>query len=96
MDVYESPDANLVTDERAQIEAFVADNRREVVELLDGLTEEQARRRPVSVTIRADVSAPVDPETPVEETPAVEEPETTEETPSAEAQAEASTKETQD
>ena len=38
-------DANLVTDERAQIEAFVADNRREVVELLDGLTEEQARRR---------------------------------------------------
>jgi uncharacterized damage-inducible protein DinB len=38
-------DANLVTGERAQIEAFVADNRREVVALLDGLTEEQARRR---------------------------------------------------
>ena len=38
-------EANLLTGERAQIEAFVADNRRELVELLDGLTEEQARRR---------------------------------------------------
>jgi hypothetical protein len=38
-------DANFLTGERAQIEAFVADNRREIVELLDGLTEEQARRR---------------------------------------------------
>jgi hypothetical protein len=41
-------DANVLTGERAQIEAFVADNRLEVVELLDGLTEEQARRRLVS------------------------------------------------
>jgi len=38
-------EANFLTGERAQIEAFVADNRREVVDLLDGLTEEQARRR---------------------------------------------------
>ena len=38
-------DLNLVTGEREQIEAFVADNRRELVEVLDGLTEEQARRR---------------------------------------------------
>jgi len=38
-------DANFLTGEREQIEAFVADNRREIVELLDGLTEEQARRR---------------------------------------------------
>jgi uncharacterized damage-inducible protein DinB len=38
-------DANFLTGERAQIEAFVADNRREVVALLDGLTDEQARRR---------------------------------------------------
>jgi hypothetical protein len=38
-------DANFLTGERAQIEAFLADNRREVVDLLDGLTEEQARRR---------------------------------------------------
>jgi hypothetical protein len=38
-------DANRLTGEREQIEAFVADNRRELVELLDGLSEEQARRR---------------------------------------------------
>jgi len=38
-------DANLLTGEREQIEAFVADGRREIVDLLDGLTEEQARRR---------------------------------------------------
>ena len=38
-------EANRTTGEREQIEAFVADNRREVVELLDGLSEEQARRR---------------------------------------------------
>jgi hypothetical protein len=38
-------EVNLTTGERAQIEAFVADNRRELVELLDGLSEEQARRR---------------------------------------------------
>jgi hypothetical protein len=41
-------DANLLSGEREQIEAFVADNRREVVALLDGLTEEQARRRLVA------------------------------------------------
>lgn len=35
----------LTGDERAQLEAFVADNRAEVEELLDGLTEEQARQR---------------------------------------------------
>jgi len=38
-------EANFLTGEREQIEAFVADNRREVVALLDDLTEEQARRR---------------------------------------------------
>jgi hypothetical protein len=38
-------DANVISGERQQIEAFVADNRRELVALLDGLTEEQARRR---------------------------------------------------
>ena len=38
-------DANLLTGEREQIEAFVGDARREIVDLLDGLTEEQARRR---------------------------------------------------
>ena len=38
-------DANLISGERAQIEAFVHDQRREIVALLDGLTEEQARRR---------------------------------------------------
>jgi len=38
-------DANLLSGEREQIEAFLADNRREVAALLDGVTEEQARRR---------------------------------------------------
>jgi hypothetical protein len=38
-------DANLLTGEREQIEAFVADGRREIAGLLDGLTEAQARRR---------------------------------------------------
>ena len=38
-------DANLLSGERKQIEAFLADNRREVAALLDGLTEEQAQRR---------------------------------------------------
>jgi len=38
-------DANLLSGEREQIEAFLADNRREVAALLDGLTEEQAQRR---------------------------------------------------
>ena len=35
----------LIGSERAQLLAFVADNRREVEALLDGLTEEQARAR---------------------------------------------------
>ena len=44
-------DAALVAGERTQIEAFLHDNRRELAGLLDGLTEEQARRRQVpSVT----------------------------------------------
>ena len=38
-------DATLLSAEREQIEAFVTDGRREIVDLLDGLTEEQARRR---------------------------------------------------
>lgn len=38
-------EAALVGGERAQIEAFLHDNRRELAGLLDGLTEEQARRR---------------------------------------------------
>jgi len=37
--------ATLTGSEREQIEAFVHDNRREIIGLLDGLTEEQARRR---------------------------------------------------
>jgi ketopantoate reductase len=37
----------LIGSERAQLLAFVQDNRAEVVALLDGLTEEQARRRMV-------------------------------------------------
>ncbi len=36
--------AALTGGEREQIEACLSDNRREVVSLLDGLTEEQARR----------------------------------------------------
>ncbi len=35
----------LTGDEREQLEAFVYANRDEVAELLDGLTEEQGRRR---------------------------------------------------
>jgi uncharacterized protein (TIGR03083 family) len=35
----------LVGTEREQLEAFVEDNRAEILALLDGLTEEQARRR---------------------------------------------------
>ena len=38
-------DATLMSGEREQIEAFVADGRREMLDLLDGLNEEQARRR---------------------------------------------------
>jgi uncharacterized damage-inducible protein DinB len=37
-------DAVMIGTEREQLTAFLADNRGEVVELLDGLTEEQARR----------------------------------------------------
>ena len=35
----------LVADEREQLEAFLRDYRNEIVGLLDGLSEEQARRR---------------------------------------------------
>ncbi len=35
----------LIGTEREQLEAFVEDNRTEILHLLDGLTEEQARRR---------------------------------------------------
>ena len=35
----------LIADERTQLEAFLDTNRDELVETLDGLTEEQARRR---------------------------------------------------
>jgi hypothetical protein len=38
-------EATLVGDERAQLEAFVHDNRLEILAILDGLDEEQARRR---------------------------------------------------
>jgi len=38
-------EATLTGTEREQLEAFLHDNRLEVVALLDGLTEEQARRR---------------------------------------------------
>jgi len=40
-------DATLTGAEREQIESFLHDNRLEIVGLLDGLTEEQARRRMV-------------------------------------------------
>ena len=38
-------ESTLVGSEREQVEAFLEDNRAEVLRLLDGLTEEQARRR---------------------------------------------------
>jgi uncharacterized protein (TIGR03083 family) len=38
-------EATLVGSEREQVEAFVADARTEILALLEGLTEEQARRR---------------------------------------------------
>jgi hypothetical protein len=38
-------EAVLTAGEREQIESFLHDNRAEVLGLLDGLTEEQARRR---------------------------------------------------
>jgi hypothetical protein len=44
VDVEERADAVLVAAEREQIEAFLHDQRVEVAHLLDGLTEEQARR----------------------------------------------------
>lgn len=43
-DEYRS-EATLAGSEREQIESFLHDNRVEIVGLLDGLTEEQARRR---------------------------------------------------
>lgn len=41
----DDPDYVLTAGQRDQLEAFLDANRREVAELLDGLTEEQARRR---------------------------------------------------
>jgi hypothetical protein len=38
-------EATLTGTEREQLEAFVRDNRRELLAVLDGLSEEQARRR---------------------------------------------------
>jgi len=38
-------EATLTGTEREQLEAFVHDNRRELLAVLDGLSEEQARRR---------------------------------------------------
>ena len=38
-------ESTLVGSERDQVEAFLEDNRTEILHLLDGLTEEQARRR---------------------------------------------------
>ena len=38
-------EATLTGIERAQLEAFLHDNRTEIVRVLEGLTEEQARRR---------------------------------------------------
>jgi len=38
-------DATLAGSEREQIEAFLCDNRTGILHLLDGLTEEQARRQ---------------------------------------------------
>jgi hypothetical protein len=46
----------LVADERTQLEAFVNDNRLEILALLDGLTDEQARRHLVpSLTTPASI-----------------------------------------
>jgi hypothetical protein len=38
-------ESTLIGSERAQLEAFLHDNREELVETLEGLTDEQARRR---------------------------------------------------
>ncbi len=45
MDDVDRVEAVLTAGEREQIESFLHDNRAEVLGLLDGLTEEQARRR---------------------------------------------------
>jgi Protein of unknown function (DUF664) len=45
VDVDDRTEAALTAGEREQIEAFLHDNRVEVANLLEGLTEEQARRR---------------------------------------------------
>lgn len=45
MDVDDRTEAALTAGEREQLEAFLHDNRVEIAKLLDGLTEEQARRR---------------------------------------------------
>ena len=38
-------DSHLIAGEREQLQAFLDDNRDEIVELLEGVTDEQARRR---------------------------------------------------
>lgn len=48
MEVEDRADAATTAGEREQIESFLHDNRVEVAHLLDGLTEEQARRRLVA------------------------------------------------
>jgi hypothetical protein len=55
-------ESTLVGSEREQVEAFLEDNRAEVLGLLDGLTEEQARRRSVSLAGRSreEVGCPAD------------------------------------
>lgn len=45
MDVEDRAEAALTRAEREQLEAFLHDQRVEIANLLDGLTEEQARRR---------------------------------------------------
>lgn len=45
MDVEDRPEAALTAGERDQLESFLHDQRVAVAHLLDGLTEEQARRR---------------------------------------------------
>ena len=51
-------EATLTGTEREQLEAFLHDNRLEIVGLLDGVTEEQARRRLVpSLAHRPPVAA---------------------------------------
>jgi hypothetical protein len=45
VDVEDRAEAALTAGERAQLESFLHDQRVEIANLLDGLTEEQARRR---------------------------------------------------